>query len=78
MEEPLCHLRSLPPGRRLLRVIDVSLQTEAVDVPTAVISTLITEMCTEPAGYPSGERSVCVCVCKGRVTAAGDFISTAE
>lgn len=45
-------------------MIDVSLQTEAVYVPTAVISTLIMEMCTEPAGSPPGEQRVCVYVCE--------------
>ena len=63
MEELRGHERSLPPGRRLLCMIDVSLQTEAVYVPTAVISTPIMEMCTEPAGSPPGEECVCVCVC---------------
>lgn len=63
VEELWGHRRSLPPGRWLLCVIDVSLQTEAVYVPTAVISTPIMEMCIEPAGSPPGE--LCVCVCEG-------------
>lgn len=55
------HQRSLPPGRPVLCVSDVSLQTGAVYVPTAVISTLIMEMCTEP-GPPPEKQCVCVCL----------------
>lgn len=64
----------MPPVRRLLLVIDVSLQTEAVYVPVAVILTLIMECAVNwPDPPPPGMR-----VSLEGIRAAGHFIESVE
>lgn len=63
----------MPPVRRLLLVIDVSLQTEAVYVPVAVILTLIMECAVNWPDPPPGMR-----VSLEGIRAAGHFIESVE